>query len=116
MNRLTLRCGGWGAIALAALVTLAAGCGQARSTRVTLSDALDVTVKSYDGEGGRTLYAVVARYGGHDASSDDAAPSNSPALARERACRGREARLALAFRGHRPTGIRLHGVRAACDV
>jgi hypothetical protein len=116
MERLTLRCGGYGAIALAAFVTVATGCGQARSTRVTLSDALDVTVTSYDGEDGRTLYSVVARHGHPAASPDEGSVPVVPPLLRARACRARETHLALAFRGHRPTGIRLHGTRASCDV
>ena len=116
MERLTRRWGGCGAIALAAFVTVAAGCGQARSTRVTLGDALDVTVTSYDGEDGRTLYSVVARHGSPEASPDEGAPPVVPARVRARACRAQETHLALAFRGHRPTGIRLHGARATCDV
>ena len=116
MERLTLRRGGCGALAIAAFVTVAAGCGQARSTRITLSDALDVTVTSYDGEDGRTLYSVVARHGDPEASPDEVPSPVVPALLRARACRARETHLALAFRGHRPTGIRLHGTRAGCDV
>jgi hypothetical protein len=117
MERLTRRCGGYGAIALAAFVTVATGCGEARSTRVTLSDALDVTVTRYDGDDGRTLYSVVARHGHPEAShdDDDALPA-TPSRIRASACRARETHLALAFRGHRPTGIHLHGTRASCDV
>jgi hypothetical protein len=119
MERLTrrcCRCGLCGAIALAAFVTIATGCGQAQGTRVTLGDALDVTVTSYDGEDGRTLYSVVARHGLPEASPDEGSLPAVPALLRARACRARETHLALAFRGHRPTGIRLHGTRASCDV
>ena len=116
MERLTLRRRECGAIALAAFVMVAAGCGQARGTRVTLGDALDVTVRSYDGEDGRALYSVVARHGHPEASPDEGSAPVVPANLRARACRARETHIALAFRGHRPTGIRLHGTRASCDV
>ncbi len=102
MKRLLVGC------AFTALIATGAGC---RDARYTLGDGLDVTVRSYQGEGERTLYSLVARYG--SPVERDAAPSR----ARVRACKRREARLVFAFHKHRPSGLTLRDLaRESCSV